>query len=430
MPQAPSVRKILCSNVSRDSDIRFSAQKCKLLFLDSGIGHEYEVDLLLKAIERNIPSEMIRLIVNMPADYLFPKLTRWLSRETNIGLEEAEWSVNSWAMAFGFIPFKESILQIPVEIFSTEAITPTARLEGHSQIVSALAFHPTATQLASASWDGTVRVWDLSTLLQHRILVPQQHGGISKKDGLVFFDVAFDATGGLIAAGDINGSIRIWSTQGGREAAELIGHLRSVHAVAFSRENHLLASASHDYSVFLWNLERPSVPLWSKELEHLVESIAISPNNRIVAVSTKGANIELLDMSSGEKVRTLVGHTSSVCDVTFNQDGSILASAGADQTVRLWNVESAQLLRVLRTEPLHQAASEVPSDDEDGNIMFTSVTISPDGKLIAAGGLDCAIRIWRLDTAEEMPIHQLIGHAAAVWDVAFSPDGQCLASAS
>ena len=115
MPQAPSIRKILCSLVNCHSRaICYSAQKCELLLLDNCSGQEREVNLLVKAIEREITSEMIRLGKTMSVEYLLPRFTRWLSHEENIGMEEAEWSVNSWAMALGLIAFTEKHL-IPPE---------------------------------------------------------------------------------------------------------------------------------------------------------------------------------------------------------------------------------------------------------------------------------------------------------------------------
>jgi hypothetical protein len=111
MPQAPSIRKILCSLVNCHSRaICYSAQKCKQLLMDNCSGQEHEVNLLVKAIEREIPSEMIRLGKIMPEEYLLPKFTRWLCHEEDIVLEEAEWSVNSWAMALGLIAFTEKRL--------------------------------------------------------------------------------------------------------------------------------------------------------------------------------------------------------------------------------------------------------------------------------------------------------------------------------
>ncbi|MGH3833967.1 MAG: WD40 repeat domain-containing protein, partial [Pseudonocardiaceae bacterium] len=116
----------------------------------------------------------------------------------------------------------------------------------------------------------------------------------------------------------------------------------------------------------------------------------------------------------------LAGHTNSVLAVAFSPDGRILASGGADDTVRLWNV----------TDPAHPAPLSQPLGGYTSSI--NSVAFSPDGRILASGGNDNTVRLWNVaDPAHPAPLSQpLIGHSSSVNSVVFSPDGRILASGS
>jgi hypothetical protein len=78
-----------------------------MLLMESGIRCETEIWMITSAVEREIPSEMLRLHKSMPISVLLPKLTRWLARETGFEDQNAAWTVYSWAMALGLIPLIE-----------------------------------------------------------------------------------------------------------------------------------------------------------------------------------------------------------------------------------------------------------------------------------------------------------------------------------
>lgn len=125
MPQVVSARKILCSFVYFYSkNICYSVDRCKLLFVNEGHAHLEGVDLLIKAVDREIPAEMVRLVLrkNMPISYLMPKFTRWLSRDENMAMDNAVWAVNSWAMALGLVAFMENDCPRSRQISISEAV--------------------------------------------------------------------------------------------------------------------------------------------------------------------------------------------------------------------------------------------------------------------------------------------------------------------
>ena len=143
-----------------------------------------------------------------------------------------------------------------------------------------------------------------------------------------------------------------------------------------------------------------------------VAGVAVSLDGKMVATASSDQTARLWDAATGQLIRTLTGHTGFLTTVAFSPDGKTLASAGEDGPVRLWDTGTGQFLRSL-------------SGSAKGTV---SVAFSPDGKLLASGGLDNAVRLWDPATGQEL--RTLSGHSDAVSDVAFSPDGQVLASSS
>lgn len=141
-------------------------------------------------------------------------------------------------------------------------------------------------------------------------------------------------------------------------------------------------------------------------------SVAISPNNQIVADASEDNTIKLWNLSTGKEIRTLHGHSGFVRAIAFSPDGQILVSGSNDKTIKLWNLSNGKQFYTLTGH------SE----------CVTTVAISPDGQWLASGSDDHTVKLWNLTTKQ--PIHTLSGHSNYIQSVAFSPDGQTLASGS
>ncbi len=110
--------------------------------------------------------------------------------------------------------------------------------------------------------------------------------------------------------------------------------------------------------------------------------------------------------------KTLTGHSDEVFSVAYSPDGRYLASGIGDGAIKIWEVAT---VRELRTPTRH---SEV----------VRSVAYSPDGRYLASGSQDKTIKIWEVATGNEL--RTLTGHSETVFSVAYSPDGRYLASGS
>jgi WD40 repeat protein/Flp pilus assembly protein TadD len=276
-------------------------------------------------------------------------------------------------------------------------------LKGHTDSVLSVAFSPDGRRIASASWDGTVKVWDTSAGQEIRTLVG--HTG-------EVWNVAYGPDGHHLASASSDGTVKLWDTAAGQEFRTLKGHTGPVYSVAYSPDGHRLASASSDGTVKLWDAATGRVIRTLKGYATGV-GVAFSPDGRRIASASVDQTVKLWDTATGQEIRTLVGHTNALLSVAFSPDGRRIASASVDQSVKLWDAATGQ-----PTLTLTGHASGV-----------NSVAFSPDGQRLASASGDRTVKLWDAATGQE--IRTLTGgHAFIVQSVAFSADGRRLASAS
>ena len=226
------------------------------------------------------------------------------------------------------------------------------------------------------------------------------------------FSVAFSPNGQILASASSDNTVRLWNPNTGQETATLIGHTRPVQSVAFSPNGQILASAGRDNTIRLWNVNTGQTLRELKEHTDHVFSVAFSPNGQILASASKDNTIRLWNLNTGQTIRTLKRHTDHVFSVAFSPNGQILASASRDNTIRLWNPNTGQNIRTLNEHTDH---------------VF-GVAFSPNGRILASASRDNTVRLWNPNTGQN--IDTLGDHTNHVYGVAFSPDGRILASGS
>jgi len=305
-------------------------------------------------------------------------------------------------------------------------VTPLAApLLGHSGAVYLTTFNPAGTVLASASYDRTVRLWDVRDRMR-----PQPLGKPLTGFGSWVTTAVFSPDGRVLATAGDDHMIRLWDVT--RPAAPtLIGHPLTagdgtIYLLAFNPDGRTLAAANEDHTARLWDVHDPAntAPLGPPLGGHSgqVRSLAFSPDGHTLATSGDDHVIQLWDVTDPAAARMigqpLDGDTDTVHSLAFSPDGRTLASGSDDRTVRLWDVTDPAAARMIG-QPLGLLQS------------VWSVAFSPDGSVLAAACTDGAAHLWNVRSlANPTQLEQPLAAGGGLFALGFSPDGHALATGS
>ncbi len=232
-------------------------------------------------------------------------------------------------------------------------------ISAHNGPITAAAYSQSGSRLITAGKDATLRIWSAATGEMNRI-INMDHGAAT----------ALAVRDRHAATSHQNGYTAVWDLEAGTKIADLRRNEAPIWSLTFTTSGRL-AVASHDWTVSLWDIRKPESP-----------------------------------------IHVLNGHDNPVQAVALSSGGRLLASGGADKKLRLWDLNTLDLVRTYRRQ----------------GDFISAISFSPNDQLVASGTLNGGISIFRPSSRSR--IKRLGGHGGEITALAFSPDGKLLITAS
>jgi WD40 repeat protein/uncharacterized caspase-like protein len=223
------------------------------------------------------------------------------------------------------------------------------------------------------------------------------------------------------AIGDVNGDskIKIWrNNHDGTQKLihTLLGHQATISQIKYSPDGKIIASASWDQTIKLWQAQTGELINTLKGDQDGINSIVFSPDSQTLISAGEDKTIKIWNLVGQAKlIKTLTGHTDSIKTVTVSPDSKFIASAGYDNKIKLWTIKG-DLLQTIKAH----------------NLAITSLAFTPDSKFLASGSWDNTVKIWSIKNAGKSSelLHTLTGHQDGVTTVSFNSNGTVLATGS
>jgi WD40 repeat protein len=325
-------------------------------------------------------------------------------------------------------------------------------LEGHTYQVRSVAFSGDDRYIASGGYfDHTVRVWDTATGIQLCLMDDHQQGVTS---------VTFSGSGKKlrVVSGSDDCTVRVWDAITGAQLCVMI-HEQCVTSVAASHDSQLVVSGSDDGTIRVWDVTTGTPLLVVEGHDSTINSIGISSDNKLIVSGSDDQTVRVWDSATGMQRFAITDHQGCVSSVAFSGDGRFIVSAAHFKVIRVCHADTGAPIRTAACEVSGQLLAAFsrhnhlvaficndstiqlwdaatghfqPSIVTRNERIFTSISWSDDGKLLATGSQDGTI--WISETAmptdSDAQRRSQTGHTEGILSVAFSGDGTLIVSGS
>ncbi len=311
----------------------------------------------------------------------------------------------------------------------TGALIITLAREGNTESVYSAAFSPDSTKVVTAEWDDTAKIWDITqTLIKYEKIKREaatSKGSTTKTWVAVTGNplyilqhkgsvnsAQFSPDGTKVVTASWDNTAKIWNAQTGALIITLEGHTALLDIAIFSPDGTKIVTVSRDKTAKIWDVATWQLQYTLEGHTDWVNSGSFSPDSSKLVTASNDKTAMIWDVTTGEHLNILKGHTDSVNSALFSPDGKYIATASVDGTAKIWDVATYALVCTFKGHKDH--------------VSFAH--FSPDGKYIVTASNDGTAKIW--DAATGTLIWTLKGHTNRVIEALFSPDGTKVMTAS
>jgi len=271
----------------------------------------------------------------------------------------------------------------------------------HTHSVTSLCFSPDGQFMATASFDKTIKIWQLKNKKCIKTL---------NADDWIY-SICYSPGGKHLIAGLGNGTMKIWATNNYECIKSIEAHKDSVMSVTFSQDGFFFLSGSADNTLKIWDIENAECLKLLKGHTGWVKTAVFSPDGKFVISGSADNTLKIWNLATGVNVMTLEGHKwGGVNSVAFSYDEKYLASASDDKNINIWRTGNYECVKTLK--------------GHKDNVL--SVSFSDDNNYIISGSADKTIKIWQIPDFE--CIKTIEGNGNSVMSASFSPGSKYIAA--
>jgi WD40 repeat protein len=301
------------------------------------------------------------------------------------------------------------------DLWSKPTWTLQQTIEAHTDWVRCLSFTPDGGKLVSGSFDKTMVLWELETGVAIYTLADRPKG---------IFALAVSPDGKLLASGSWDETIELWDLHTGKLLHNLTQHQASVRSLAISADSKTLVSGSFDQTIKFWHLPDGEVSKTIADNEPIA-AVALSANGKFFASTGDDGIVQIRSISSGEPIAELIGNQHCIGSLAIGPNSQTIAAGTVNGYAILWQLgidkdTNGQKEQIMPSQAIKAHAGQI-----------NACVFSPDGEYLITGSVDGKAKVWY--KADDLSFRDkaksiLKGDPGrSVMSVAIDPSGQLIA---